>query len=141
MDNPNSIYLEAFNRASKYFTLAGNRMLVERMDDVEVKTAGGLYLAPASNKRSDLKLQKPLVCVVLATGEGYTQEGSEEKLPLDCKPGNVVILNAIGASFFSILPGMSSYTEERVGLTSESDVQMRFNSIEHFQEYTKALNG
>jgi co-chaperonin GroES (HSP10) len=135
-------YLGKFKAASQFFTLTGNRMLIERLEGYdEVKTAGGLIVGEDKRARSDLKMMKPLVCVVLATGEGYTQDGDEDKLPLDCKPGDVVVLNPMGATFFSILPGVATYTNNSVGIVAEGDVQMRFSSIEHFQEYKKAIQG
>ena len=134
-------YLNEFKSAAKLFTLSGNRILVERLDTGEIKSKGGIILAESTAYKSDLKSHKPLVCMVLAVGEGYTQEDKDEKIPLDVKPGDVVVLNALGVSFFSTLPGVASYTEMRVGITSESDVQMRFASLEHFEEYTKVFNG
>jgi co-chaperonin GroES (HSP10) len=134
-------YLEAFGKAVSTFTLPGNRILVERLEVGEVKTKGGLFIAESPRLNSDLKNHKPLVCVVLAVGEGYTVEGDEGKVPTDVQPGHVVVLNPLGVSFFSVLPGIASYTEMTVGITSESDVQMRFNSIESFEEYKSILEG
>lgn len=136
-------YLEAFKNAANTFVLAGNRMLVERLDSGEVKTKGGIIMAEAPGRSTnELKTHKPLVCVVIAVGEGYTgEEVDAPKIPLDCKPGNIVVLNAIGVSFFSTLPGIGSYTEMKVGLTTEGDVQMRFRDINQFDEYVNAVSG
>jgi hypothetical protein len=115
-------------------------MLVERLELGEVKV-GSIIIAESTDHRSDVRNYKPLLCVVLAIGEGYTNDENPTgpKLPMDCKPGNVVILNPMGASFFSVLPGVTTYSGKAVGITSESDVQMRFESVEEFEAYTKAF--
>lgn len=134
-------YLEKFKDATKYFTLAGNRILVERMDAAEVKTRGGLIIAESPKINSELKSHKPLVCMVLAVGEGYTDpEADSGFIPTDVQPGNVVVLNALGVSFFSVVPGVSSFTDMKLGISSEADVQMRFDSITDFEEYSKLMS-
>jgi co-chaperonin GroES (HSP10) len=133
--------LKAFEAAGKHFTLTGNKMLVERLDSGEVKSKGGLILAESPKHISDLKTQKPLVCIVLAVGEGYTGEDvTAAKIPTDVKPGNVVVLNALGVSFYSIVPGFPSFTDMKLGISSEGDVQMRFDSVGEFEQYAAAIS-
>lgn len=141
MEINKSVYLNAFAKAGKFFTLTGNKILVERLDSGEVKSKGGLILAESPKHVSDLKTQKPLVCLVLAVGEGYTgDDPTEAKLPTDVRPGNVVVLNALGVSFYSIVPGVPSFTDMKLGISSEGDVQMRFDSVEQFEAYAKELS-
>lgn len=134
-------YLNKFREVSNLFTLTGNKLLIERLDLGEVKTAGGLFIAETSNTRVDLKLQKPHVGVVIAVGEGYFDADTKEYTPLDVKVGNVVIINSIGCQYYATLPGISNYSNNQIGLTSESDVQMRFKDLETFQKYAEGLGG
>lgn len=133
-----SKFNKAFERARPHFKLFGNKMLVERLNSGEVKTKGGIILTESSNIRSDLKSHKPLICLVLAVGDGYVGDDGE-LVPLDIKPGNIVMLNSLGVSFFSVLPGSSSYSDMAIGLTSETDVQLIFENLEEYEAYAKAL--
>lgn len=137
---PSTKTLAAFKEASKFFTLVGNRILVERLPDEEVKTSTGLILSGGS--RSEVSASKPLICLVVAIGEGYTPvDGTEEKIPLDVKVGSVVMINEAGVNFFSTIPGFTAYSEMKLGLASEGDIQMRFANMEEFEAYKRALNG
>lgn len=138
-------FLKAFNSDTRaLFVLPGNKMLVERLEEEEVKTSGGLIIGTPARANSELKSHRPLVAVVVAVGEGYTDSSSDDpnaKLPLDVEPGSVVVLNPMGVEFFSTIPGFNVSTEMRLGITSESDVRMRFKDIETFEAYKKALGG
>lgn len=134
-----SEYLNKFKNGSEFFNLLGNKLLVERLDSGEVKTAGGIIVAETSAVRADLRLQKPAICMVLATGNGYYDADKDEYLPLDVKPGNVVILNTMGIQFYSVLPGSPSYTGNTVGMTTEADVQIVFKDTEAYNKYLDAM--
>lgn len=131
-------YLQKYGEAANLFTLTGNKILIERIDLGEVKTAGGLFVAEVPERR-DLKIQRPHVGVVIATGQGYFNEETNSYTPLEVKVGNVVILNMIGVQYFSVLPGASNYTNNEVGLTTETDVQLRFESVKEFEAYERIL--
>lgn len=134
-------YLASFKEAAGTFKLYGSKILVERLDTGEVKTKGGLIIADSDKVRSDLRTQKPHVAVVLAVGEGYYDAESKTYLPLEVKPGNIVIISNVGAQYYSLLPGLSNYTSNKVGISTEGDVQMIFEDMERFQEYAKIING
>lgn len=134
-------YLSKFKEAGSFFELFGSKMLVERIEiNTEVKSAGGIILATAGNTKSTLKKQEPLVACVLAVGQGYTNEEGGTT-PLDVQPGNIVVLNPNGVNFFSTLPGVPSYTDMRVGITTEGDVQLCFKDKEAFNAYCKVFGG
>jgi co-chaperonin GroES (HSP10) len=135
------LYVEQFNKARQHFKLFGNKILIERLDLGEVKTAGGIILTEASNKRSDLALQKPHVAIILAVGEGYYDSSTNSYTPLEVKPGNIVLLNSAGVQYYSTLPGAASYSANKVGLTTEGDLQMVFENLEAFKDYALALGG
>ena len=134
-----AVYTEQFNKVSAQFKLFGSKLLVEQLEMGEIKSKGGLILSAPSHAKSNIKKQEPMVCIVLAAGEGYTGDDGQP-VPLTVKPGNVVILNANGVSFFSTLPGVPSYTEMKVGITTEGDVQMCFEGMESFDAYTAVFN-
>lgn len=133
-----SKYLEQFGVASKHFKLFGSKILVEQLEVGEIKSKGGLILSAPAHAKSTLKKQEPMVCVVLAVGEGYTNDDGAS-IPLTVKPGNIVVTNLNGVLFFSTLPGVPSYSEMKVGITTESDVQMLFESIEEFNAYVSVF--
>lgn len=139
MQEVKSQYLAQFEQNAKYFKLQGNKILIERIELGEVRTAGGLIIAESPNLRQDLKLQKPHLAVVLAVGTGYYDAETRSYEPLEVKPGNVVILNANGVQYYSLLPGLANYTANKVGLTTEGDVQLVFDSIEVFETYQKEM--
>lgn len=133
-------YTEAYKTASQHFKLTGNKLLVERIDLGEAKTKSGLIIADGQNIRADLRLQKAHIGYVLAVGEGYFDAETKALLPLDVKPGNVVVLNSLGVQYYSTVPGAAGYTANKVGLTTEGDVQMCFESVEAFKAYSEALS-
>lgn len=133
-----SKYQGQFATASKHFQLFGSKLLVEQLDLGEIKSKGGLILSAPSHAKSNIKKQEPMVCIILAAGEGYTNDEGVA-IPLTVKPGNIVVVNANGVLFFSTLPGVPSYTEMKVGITTESDVQMLFTDKEAFDAYTKVF--
>jgi len=130
---------EQFEVASKFFKVTGARLLVEQRELGEIKSKGGLILSAPSSHKSTLKRQEPMVCTVIAVGEGYTDDQGNP-VPLSIKPGNIVVLNVNGVSFFSTLPGVPSYTEMKLGITSESDVQMVFDGEKEFSEYAAVFS-
>jgi co-chaperonin GroES (HSP10) len=134
-------YLNKFKEAKDSFTLTGNKLLIERLDVGEVKTAGGLFITESSNTRIDLKLQKPHVGMVIAVGQGYFDASENKYIPLETEIGNIVLINSAGCQYYATLPGISNYSNNQIGLTSESDVQFRFSSLEAFQQYARSLGG
>jgi co-chaperonin GroES (HSP10) len=140
MSGSKSEFLGRFEKAAGTFKLYGSKILVERMEQAEVKSAGGIILAHTGQKEAQFKLQMALIATVLATGNGYYDAESRSYEPLEVKPGNVVMLNTNGVQFYSTLPGSTSYNNQKIGLTTESDIQMIFEDLEAFNAYVKALN-
>ncbi len=136
MERP--VYLGAFQETKNNFKLFGSKLLVERMEAGELKSKGGLILAAPTHAKSSIKSMEPLICLVLAAGEGYTADDGTN-VPLTVKPGNVIITNANGVSFFSTIPGVPTLSQMKVGITTESDAQMVFESIEQFEAYVSVL--
>jgi len=131
-----SKYLEAFKKAKEHFTMYGGKIL----EQGEIKSSGGIILAERSDHRSDIKHAKPLVCTVLAVGEGYTNDEGDADIPPSVEAGNVVVLNANGVSFFSTIPGVTSYSNMSIGICLDSDVQLKFKDLEAFKAYAGVMN-
>jgi len=135
-----SEFLNKFKKAADKFNLYGSKILVERVELGEVTTKGGIILAHSGAREQQFKSQMPLIAVVLATGKGYFDADSKSYEPLEVRPGNVIMLNSMGVQFFSTLPGSMNYNNQKIGLTTESDIQMIFESMEQFEEYAKVIN-
>lgn len=135
-----SIYAKAFKQSQSLFKLFGSKMLVERLDmgDIKISKDSDLILATPKHAKSNVKSLEPLVCKVLATGEGYTLDDGSTA-PLSIEAGNIVVLNANGVSFFSTLPGIATYSKMLVGITTESDVQLVFASEADFDAYVDCM--
>ncbi|MEZ6317555.1 MAG: co-chaperone GroES [Phycisphaerales bacterium] len=67
-----------------------DKILVER-DEAETQTASGIYL-PESSK------EKPQFATVLAVGTGTLNETTGQRVPLDVKVGDRVILSKWGGT-------------------------------------------
>lgn len=67
-----------------------DKILVER-DEAETQTTAGIYL-PESSK------EKPQFATVLAVGEGTLNETTGQRVPLDVKKGDRIILSKWGGT-------------------------------------------
>lgn len=134
-----SKYLARFQKAGGKLPLRGNRLLVEVMPKEELKSAGGLILnAPTSDHRSKLEQERAKLAVVVAIGNGYFD--GEEDVPLDIKPGAVVLISELGLKYYSEFPGIAEYTGETLALTRDTEVHAAWDSLEAYQEYRTLLN-
>lgn len=133
-------YLEQFKKleGSKY-KLAGGRMLVEILPKKEMKTTGGLIMAAPVQHKGTADTQRAVVGVVVMVGEGYVNDDQQD-VPMETKVGNVVVLNEFGLKYYSEFPGVSSYTENKLALTAESEIQMKFDSLDDLAEFERLLN-
>ena len=135
-----SEFLAKFQKAAPTFNLYGSKILIERVELGEIKSSGGIILAQSGATSAQLKMQSPHIAIVLATGRGYYDADSKTYEPLEVVPGNVVMLNSLGIQYYSTLPGSINYSNQRVGLTTEADIQMIFKDLAAFDEYVKAIN-
>lgn len=133
-------YLEQFKKleGTKY-KLAGGRMLVEILPKKEMKTTGGLIMAAPVQHKGTADTQRAVVGVVVMVGEGYVNDDQQD-VPMETKVGNVVVLNEFGLKYYSEFPGISSYTENKLALTAESEIQMKFDSLDDLAEFERLLN-
>lgn len=137
-------FLERFKALAEQLkgsvTLTSNRVLVEAIDDSqeEIKTESGIIIAkaPQGYAKSLTQSQKAHMAVVIMTGEDNKLPDSEQVV----KPGDIVLISEYGVRPYSTFPGIMSYTEGAIQLTTTSEIHMIFSGIETFNEAIKVLN-
>ena len=139
-----SKYLARFQKLGEVkkdigFRLNGSRLLVEILPAKEIKTASGLVLSSPDTYKATADSYRALLGIVLMTGEGYVDEEGAD-VPMETKVGQIVVLNEFGLKYYSQFPGIADYTKNTVAMTSESEIQMSFDSIEEFIKYEQALS-
>lgn len=136
-----SQYLEKFKKLEgSKFKLAGGRILVEVLPKQEMKSAGGLIIAAPSTHKGTADMQRAVLGIVLMVGEGYIDSDGKD-IPMEVKVGNVVVLNEFGVKYYSEFPGIKSYTENKLAMTGESEIQIKFESVDELIEFESLLNG
>jgi co-chaperonin GroES (HSP10) len=137
-----SKYLERFKRLVEngdIYALRGDRLIVEVLPKVEVKSAGGLIMATPDNQvRGDLANKQPTLAIVLATGSGFT-DSEGNPVDLEYGPGAIVMVSQLGLNYFSTFPGISEFTSNTIALTRDSEVHCFWQSAEEFSRYCALL--
>lgn len=137
-----SKYLSQFENVKAGYKLRGNRLLVEPLPKEELKSAGGLLLhAPQSDHKSTLDQNRACLAVVLAVGEGYTDDETGEDVPLDIEVGAVCLISAYGLRSFSNFPGIREYKPDGIALIRDTDVTQFWKSAEDYNTYKALLSG
>lgn len=137
-----SKYLNKFLKVKDNYKLNGSRLLVELFEQREIKTASGLVVSGAGIGKGQVNSAdnyKAVIGIVLMTGEGYVDSDGND-IPMETKVGNVVMLNDFGLRYYSDFPGLNDYSRNTIAVTAESEVQMKFDSIEAFEAFEKTLN-
>jgi co-chaperonin GroES (HSP10) len=152
---PKSKYLEAFEKLKTKFTdkfhLTGDCLLVESLPNLEASkeviradgTKVSLFMTAGDTKKIDgLELNKPTFARVIACGEGFykDQDGDMVEVPLEVKPGDVVLISPMSVKWFSILGGIVFTKEQAIGITRESEVQMHFKGEETYDHFFHNLH-
>ena len=105
-------------------TIRGTSILCEMLPEPELKTAGGLIIASDSGQTrgQTVEAHKLLAAKVLAVGPGSYIEEKDTYVPLDIKPGQVVVLNQFSYSLISKLPGLRVPTANKLAITPASGI-------------------
>jgi co-chaperonin GroES (HSP10) len=136
-----SKYLEAF-RANAALTdklLTGGLMIVEVIPQAEIKTSSGIILAQTDRQVNSVKANLPSFVRVLAVGPGYYDEETGETTPPEVRPGQIIMVAESSVKWWSHLP-LTGYRPMELGLSEESEAQIRFDSDESFVGFFSALN-
>ena len=141
-----SKYLDRFNKVTEDkdtmegVKLYGDKFLVEVISNDEIRSAGGLILETPSNQRSDTNSLKAKIGIVLMVGAGYYDDDTGEDIPLDLKPGNIVLLSDMGLRYYTTFPGILEYTAKGIALSRETEIHMKFEDADAFEKYQSKLN-
>lgn len=140
-----SKYITKFQRinnkeARKNYRLNGSRVLIEILPQPELKSAGGLLLtAPSEIVRAGVEHMKPILAIILLTGEGYFDSNGDD-VPMSVEPGNIVMVNDLALRALSTFPGLGDYSANSIALTDESSIQMQWPNLDAYKAYEALLN-
>lgn len=142
---PQSRYLEYFiaNKDSirEQMEVIGNIIVVERIKMPETKTASGIIIAESFPKSqlNTLVADRPMFYRVLHVGEGYIDTDGND-VPLNARPGDIVLLASASVKLFSSFPMVGSYETDSIGITRDEDVQIRYKGQEAFERFLSGLD-
>lgn len=125
-------FLKPFTRLAEQnkgiLTLTADCMLVEILKDEDLqKTKSGIILADTSKEQvNGVYADRPTFARVLMTGEGWDKSDGSGKIPLDSKPGDIVLAGKHSFKRFSMF-GKLAVSDAEICLMKDSDVQMRFH--------------
>lgn len=123
----------------KSYTLNGDFLLVERAKVEEVKTASGLILhTEFKQQRDGLFDNMPEFVRVLDVGAGYYDESGKD-VPLDVQVGDIILVGRASVKWLSVLE-VPNYEPFSIGITRETEIQLRFHGDEGYKAFMAALN-
>lgn len=117
----------------------GDILLVREIPAQEQKTKGGLYIPTMQLKQVDgLEANRPCWVQVLKVGAGYFDEG-EDHVPLDTKPGDIILVGKLSVKWLSTLGPLTSTPENNLGIVRETEIQGRFRGQDVHDTYFRVL--
>jgi co-chaperonin GroES (HSP10) len=129
------------------FLLYGEYILVNVLQDKEedLKSAGGIILAPQSNQRiGGLNSERPVFAEVLLVGEGFTDSEGKNVAPA-AEPGDIVVIGQNSPLIFSRFGTVPTGNGFNIALIKEENIIMQFPSRDAYETYfnnlKKALRG
>lgn len=143
-----SKYLKALEHAASEgksnYQLVGDCLIVEVLKDEEFKTKSGLILASGTKAQiNGIDANKPLWARVLMVGEGYydtDEDGNQTEVPLETKPGDVILIGKQSIEYFSVFGRLPNYGDTQLGLVRDGEVRMRFRGQEGFDKFFELAN-
>lgn len=141
-----SKYLKPVNTALKAalgdVEIIGDGLLIEEIPKEEIKSRGGIYM-PTTTKIDSidgLEANRPCFVRVLAVGEGYYNEKTEETVPLNCRPGDIVLVPRLAVRWLSTFGNVVSTAGSQIGLISETSMQIRFKGEEAYEKFFNIIS-
>lgn len=140
-----SKYLNRFqNMSARYkedYQLIGDCILVEKIPQEERKTQAGIIVRAGMNERAKdtMSTDVPSFYYVLAVGEGYYKEDTQESVPLNVKPGDIILVGNHSVRLFSDLD-IQDYQSYDIGITRETEATLIFRGQEAYSRVFGALN-
>lgn len=140
----NSRYQEAFERlkdnTEEAYELIGDCLLVEQLKEPERKIGSFIMVDAQGKQKGSLSQDRPHFVQVLAVGKGYYDDDTKEDVPLNVKPGDIVLVGPLSVKYFSFFGDMQKYEPDSIGITREAEVQMRFRGKEGYAKAFEILN-
>lgn len=142
---PKSKYLDYFvtNEATirEQMETIGNIIVVEKVKLPEQKTASGIILAEAPRAQlNTLVSDRPAFYRVLHVGAGYFDADTDADVPLNSRPGDIVLCASTSVKLFSSFPLLGAYEPDTIGITRDEDVQIRYKGQEAFERFLIGLD-
>jgi len=140
-----SKYLPAFEAAKAEVDesgiLTGDLLMVEKIDQPEIKSTGGIILSASVDHRqtNSIGANMPHFVRVLAVGKGFYNEETGEDVPVEVKPGDIILVGEQSVKWMAHWP-LLNYTPFQIGLTREAEIQIKFKGEEGFNKLFDALN-
>ncbi len=145
----------ALRELGSTFVLRGSTLIVEIQALEEIKTAGGIIVATASDhtRGNSVNAHRVEVGKVLMAGQGYWNEpttdhlhGMDHRLPgfyekLECQPGAIVLLPQYSVQLMSHFPGISRPTGNKLAMIKMDQVLAYYPSQEAYDLAKQKLNG
>lgn len=139
-----SKYLNRFQQEGldKLIQIPADGILVERIPPEERRTQSGLILPVDVEFKQINSLQRdvPTFVHVIATGVGYYDDETKETVPLDTKPGQILLIGITSAKWFSDFIGIADYSPFDIGFMRESEANIRIFGTDEFNELTRRLS-
>jgi co-chaperonin GroES (HSP10) len=134
-------FLRLKSEGTELYCLRGNNLLVEVIEQ-EVKTASGIIIADDPKQRvGGMSEHRGVIAKVLLAGEGYYDPDTKEIEPLDINIGDIVLIPTLSISYYSTFPGLSEPTQNKIGVTLESEVKFYYRGEGALEKAKGLLNG
>ncbi len=138
-----SNYLDQFkamaSESGEAYELYGDCLLVEKIKEAERKI-GSIILATANGRTDSFGADKPHFVRVLAVGKGYYNEETSQDVPLNVEPGDIILIGPLSVKYFSMFGSLEAYEPDSIGITRESEIQLRFKGEEGYGQVFATLN-
>lgn len=126
-------YLNYFQENKHKYHFQGDRLLVELLENEEIKTESGIVIAKAADAYAHgtqtTHLQSQTARILLLPQEEDTGGLAdwEKHLYGKLKPGSKVLLSVDGVRAYSQFPGVEHTTEAKIGLTLLQNIHAILN--------------
>ncbi len=118
------------------FTLTGDLVFIQMFDE-EITTKSGIVLQEDADQMIGVNADKPTLGVVLMTGEGHYDDDTKEDVPLDVKPGDVVM---VGKHAVKLISKFGPVLLDKVGYIKADQIQMHFKGQDAFDKACDVLS-
>lgn len=120
--------------------LIGDLLIIEAIKFPE-KKIGSIIIADTSKHQINTIVgDQPTFYRVLMCGAGYFDDETGESVPLDIKPGAVILTGSISAKMFSSVPLLEVSEYGVLGITRFSDVNMYWETEQAFYDFLTGMN-